>query len=228
MNLIRIVAAMLHDRMRPRGRCTHVRRNGLIPQSEPNEDVRGHMQRMRGVRRDVGIPSRGLQAETRELRTIRRVDEVVSRTRVIRLLSHQRVQHVDGTAPVREIVNPLFGESDQRERIEGCGLSIVRELSVQAFKLTGVRAKTPATVRRGRRVKERGDGSDVAPLAKRRRASTLRADDVPPSRIEYRRRWPLTRQWVEARHRLTPMAHRTRSVAGGPHLELLTGLLVLE
>ena len=69
-----------------------VRVDRLLPHPEPSEDVRGHVQGMRHVRRDLRVTDRRVQAGLCKLGRIIAVDQIVDDARVIWLLGPNLVE----------------------------------------------------------------------------------------------------------------------------------------
>jgi hypothetical protein len=76
-----------------RGMSGAVRIDRLLPQPKTGEDVRGHVQRMRHIGRDLRIADRSVQARLGKLRRIVAVDQVVDDTGMIRLLGPDLVEY---------------------------------------------------------------------------------------------------------------------------------------
>ena len=89
-------------RCRARKRFRHVvlgRRGGgqvridrILPQAQPRENVRRHVQGVRRRGRDPGITPRGRKRQNRQLRRIVAVDHVVRDARMVRLLRQNAIQ----------------------------------------------------------------------------------------------------------------------------------------
>src|SRR5208337_4227619 len=60
-----------------------IRLDGVVPHPQGKEDVRGHVLRMRGCRRNLAIKTRGAQSERRVYRIVVGVNEVVQRARMV-------------------------------------------------------------------------------------------------------------------------------------------------
>ena len=69
--------------------------NRFLPQSQAHKNVRRHVKRVGGIRRDFGIAARCFQSLRRKLRSIRRVNQVMDRAGMLRLSSHELVQDGD-------------------------------------------------------------------------------------------------------------------------------------
>ena len=65
----------------------------LLPESDPREDVRGHVQRVRHRGRDAGVHPRRRQTLLRQLGVIVGVDQVVRHAGVLRVLAEQRFEN---------------------------------------------------------------------------------------------------------------------------------------
>ena len=79
-----------------RGPRPHVRRHGVAPQAELHEDVRGHVQRVLGVGRDLRVAPRRLEPARRERRVVAGVNQVVRAAGMIRVRGEHPLREVDG------------------------------------------------------------------------------------------------------------------------------------
>ena len=114
-----------------------VNRRGLIPHAQRHIDVRGHVQRVRRGRRNLRIRIGVAQAERGVHWIVVRVDQVVRRAGMLRVLRvdlfHQRGGlHVDGEVPA------VVAGAEQRQCIERRDLIVLRKLLVHAAQLLGI------------------------------------------------------------------------------------------
>src|SRR5207244_11234492 len=98
----------------------------LLPQPQPREDVRGHMDRVRRGGRDLRGGPRGRQRQGSQGGVVEGVDEVVGDAGVLRFFLKQRVQDPGGLLLVREGCVRRRGGGEKRERVEDRGLVVVR------------------------------------------------------------------------------------------------------
>ena len=68
----------------------HVRGDHIVPHAERDEDVRGHVLRVRGVWRDPAVRARGIEAERGVRGIVDGMDQVVRATRMIRMRREKR------------------------------------------------------------------------------------------------------------------------------------------
>ena len=92
---------------------------------EGDEDVRRHVLRVTGRRRDAGIRPRGPQPERRVNRIVVGVNQIVRRAGMVRVIAEHRLEdrrgaHVDGE------VAALVRRAEERQRVERGGVRIVR------------------------------------------------------------------------------------------------------
>ncbi len=104
----------------------------FVPETEPNENVRWHVLRMRRRGCDLRVATGGIEPERGELRRIVGVDDVVREPWVLREAAEQRIQDRRGL--------PLPGEGrvagrcgrDERERVIDRHLGIGGKVAVDA------------------------------------------------------------------------------------------------
>ena len=83
----------VHGRGLPRrGDRSQVGIDVVLPQSQPAEDVRGHVQRVWGGRRNLRVTARGRQTGRGKLRRVVRVNQIVRDARMVGLRRKQRLQ----------------------------------------------------------------------------------------------------------------------------------------
>jgi hypothetical protein len=176
------------------------------------------------------------------LRAVVRVNKVMVRARMVRMVLEVPLEEGAGATLPGEVALLVGGElrhgvGDLRERIERCGIHVLRMRLVQLAlrALPGVHPccviARPIGSRRVRIGEERLDGGPVVPFALRRRANRPRPLDSPLAALEagLARRVP---ERLEARHGDAPVRHRTlriRCRCGlemGPGVEMGPGLLV--
>ena len=97
----------------------------VVPLAERHENVRGHVQRVAGVRRHAAIEPRRPHAERGMDRVVVGMDQVVQHSRVALmggkdLLEQRRGAHVGGE------VAPLVRRAEERQGIESRGVDVVR------------------------------------------------------------------------------------------------------
>ena len=76
-----------------RGHGADVGVDRFPPQTDAGEDVRGHVQRVSGARRDVGVAQRGRQSLLRDRRIVIAVNEIMGSARMVRMLGELRLEN---------------------------------------------------------------------------------------------------------------------------------------
>ncbi len=76
-----------------RARRGRIGDDGIVPKSQPGEDVRRHMLGVRGIRRDFGVGARRGQSEFRGRRVVHTVNDVMGDAGVIRVLRQQPIEN---------------------------------------------------------------------------------------------------------------------------------------
>ena len=109
--------------LRPQG--GDVRADCLIPHAQRQEDVAGHVLRVRGARGDLRIRPRGREPQRGVRRIVERVDDVVRRARVIGIPPQHLLGERAGAHVRRNVARPL-AQPQERERVERAGLEIAR------------------------------------------------------------------------------------------------------
>ena len=71
-----------------------VRGDGIVPQPQPREDVRRHVQRMRRIRRDRGVRARRLEAQLGQGRVVHAVNDVVRHAGMVPMAWQQLVENL--------------------------------------------------------------------------------------------------------------------------------------
>ena len=102
----------------------------FLPQTEPGEDVRGHVHRVRRCRRDQRITTRGGECERGELGRIATVDQVMGSSRVVGLFVKELLQNRDRLLLIGECIVAGRSCSQQRECIESGCFVIVGECAI--------------------------------------------------------------------------------------------------
>jgi hypothetical protein len=158
------------------------------------------------------------------------------RARMVRMVLEVPLEEGAGATLPGEVALLVGGElrhgvGDLRERIERCGIHVLRMRLVQLAlrALPGVHPccviARPIGSRRVRIGEERLDGGPVVPFALRRRANRPRPLDSPIAALEagLARRVP---ERLEARHGDAPVRHRTLRIGRRCGLEMGPGVLV--
>ena len=153
----------------------------LVPQPEPREDVRRHVERVRRGRRGLGVAAGGRERQAGERRIVEGVNRVVMDSRMLRVRLQEAVQNRGGLLLLGE--GPIAGwrRTEQRQRDEDLGLGILREVGGELFHCRAVGAgPRPRVASLALRVV--GTYSrDVAPLAITLGASALAGQGRRPS-----------------------------------------------
>ena len=154
-----------------RGRGPRVGRDVLVPKTQPREDVRRHVLRVRHVGRDRRVPACRVQAVLGELRHIVRVDEVVCEPRMFGLRLEDRLEDRVRTALIRKggIGGIRLTERDQRERVENRRFPVRRVAALDPIHRLRVSDQARPVIERGVILVVRVDGAEVVPLAGRAR-----------------------------------------------------------
>ena len=93
---MQFVSTHIHrTRLLRNGHRFQVRLDILLPQSEPGENVRRHVDRVGRRRRNLRIGAGGIQSRRRHLRRITGMNNVVRQAGMIRVLLEQRDKHRD-------------------------------------------------------------------------------------------------------------------------------------
>ncbi len=100
-----------------------VRVHDVVPHAEGHEDVRRHVLRVAGVRRDLGVGPRRLQPEGCVHGIVEGVDDVVGRSRVVGIGVEDGLSD-GGRARVGREVALAVGAPQDRQRVEGARLHV--------------------------------------------------------------------------------------------------------
>ncbi len=223
---LRARVALLHQ-LPSRLRGLDVGGDRLLPEAEPREDVRRHVEGVRRIRRDFRVGARCREGLGRELGIVEGVDHVVGHAGVVGLGDQQAVQDrrrllVVGMGRVVRRLGAL-----DRDRVEDRGLVVVGEALRQSLHRVAIRRGARAVVEPLLVAVERGDRVDVALLPVRLRPEVER----PPGRGLARgelggaRRSP---DRVVVGHRDAPLRHAARGILRRDLLEREARLLVAE
>src|SRR5580658_321935 len=188
-----------------RGGCrsSDVRVDGLLPQAESREDVRGHVNRVRRIGSYSRVLARGGQSLRREFRRIGGVDQIVGDAGIVRILLEERIENGDGFLAVDELVF-VVRKANERERVERRAFRIRGKIPVQFLhrRRIGLDARGVAQLRIV--LIERRGCRDVVSLASRFRSELLRVCCVAAAFRQSVRVRKIPQLMVE-RHGATPV-----------------------
>ena len=105
-----------------------VRGDRILPEPEPREDVRGHVEGVRRVRGDPGVGAGRREGLGGKLRIVERVDHVVRDAGMLRLERQEAVQDRGRLLLVREARVARRRRAEQRQGVEDPGFVVVRQL----------------------------------------------------------------------------------------------------
>ena len=142
-----------------------VLRHYLIPHPQREEDVGGHVLRVRGVGRDHGIRPGRRQTERRTDRVVVAMDQEVRRARVVRVVPEYLFSDGGGPQVRRHVPHPLT-QAEQGERVEDLGFAVRGEARDQP--LQGERVRRVSLRFRAVAVED-FDGFEIRLLPGRRR-----------------------------------------------------------
>ncbi len=189
--------------------------------------MRRHVYGVRRRRRDACINARCRQPRLGHLRVVAGVNDVVRQAGMIRVPLEQRHQDGDRLLRVRQRGVPRRLRSQERQRVEGSCLLVLRILGVQLTHGVGIRGDALHVIGRRGIVVEDGQGGDEILFARGLRAQLLRHHHLLMALRQHRLLRALP-DLVEVAQRDAPMRHRTRRIALGYVGELRLGVLVLE
>ena len=109
----------------------HVRGHHIVPEPHCHEDVRGHVLRVGGVRRDLRVGARGGEPERRVDGVVEGVDDVVRGAGVHRVGLEDGLRDGGGLHVDREVAAVVRG-AEERERVEGGGVVVAGVLLREA------------------------------------------------------------------------------------------------
>ena len=120
-----------------------VRLDRLAPGADAGEDVRGHVQRVRRIRRDLAVAARRLDALLRDRRVVVAVDEVMRGARMVGLVEEDRLEDLRRLELVGVLLVGRVEVRREDERIERRRLLVARvgahELLEPLFERLGAR-----------------------------------------------------------------------------------------
>ena len=91
--------------VRCRRRRRDVRCDRFLPQPEARKNVRGHMQSVGRIRRDLGVGASGGQPFARKLRFVRGVNQVVCYARIVGMLLEERLENGNRSFAIGGVVD---------------------------------------------------------------------------------------------------------------------------
>jgi hypothetical protein len=115
-----------------------VRRHDVVPHPELDEDVRRHVQRVRGGRRDLGIGARGVETQNRVIRIVERVDDVVRGARMLRIALEDLLRDRRGLHRVACVADAGAPGAEQRQCIQTRDFVVRRVFRVELAHDAGV------------------------------------------------------------------------------------------
>ena len=204
-----------------------VRVDRLLPHPKPSEDVRGHVQRMWHVRRDLRVADRCVQAGGCKFRRIVAVDQIMDDAGVIWLLGPNLVEDLGRLALIGVGFVGRQRRCVQSQPVEHRGLAILGVMEVDLFHRLlvgdgpGVMIKLVAVAIEGR---DRGDVV-LLTFGLRSRGNGLL---YRLSACLQRRRARWIPQWIPMAHRDAPIPHRAARFGFGDRGKPLQGLGIPE
>ncbi len=153
---------LTHIPGRVRGRTGRlIRRDRIVPVTQPREDVRGHVQSVRRGRRDLRVCPCSAQPPWGQLGAVIGMDQVVRKTGVLRQPAVQRLEDLRRALLVgvrtvgrRRRRNECQGVEDLRFDILGIAPRDIRHCMLIRQGSGGVRQAIRVAIVRGRRIDE--------------------------------------------------------------------------
>ena len=184
----------------------------LVPETQADEDVRGHVLRVRRGRRDPGVRPRRGEAVGGHDRRVGGVNDVVRETGMAGIAPVERIEERDRPTLLRESGIRARGRRHERQRVVDGDLDVPRQIAMEPRHRVGVRLEPDRAGHRPGIAIERRYGVDESLLAGRgQRPSGGEGGRRGAQRRRRARRSPGERV-APGVERATPVRHGARGV----------------